>query len=364
MRILHLKYKDGIGGAESVLISLAERAGDELEHHFIINTQGVLAERLFAHTLHVCAVPFTLAGALSVRSYVRERKIDIVHAHGARANLLAVVATMGRRTPIVTTEHSAGDVWRRRWTMNALDRYMGRRNARRIAVSGAARETLLRLRIVPDEKIDVIANGVDTERFAPGEVDENLRAELRANGKRLTVNVGRLASEKGQTDFIDAAAGILSRRDDARFAIVGDGPLRDELKQRIAATGLGERIRLLGARDDVADILRASDAFCLPSLWEGMPVSLLEAMASGLPCVASRVAGCAQVIDDGVTGRLVAPQSVDELTTAIEWTLDHPDEAAAMGARARESVVANYCIERMIDGYRRVYRDVLQGATR
>jgi glycosyltransferase involved in cell wall biosynthesis len=167
--------------------------------------------------------------------------------------------------------------------------------------------------------------------------------------------VTRLSPQKDPLGFVETAARIAQRRPDARFAVVGDGPLRPAAEQRATALGLGERIHWLGLRRDVAELLPAFDLFVLTSLWEGLPRALVQAMATALPVVASAVDGSAELVEDGVSGRLVGPARPAEAAGAALELLADPQQCARLGRAAEQRVRREFSRARMIEALEALY---------
>ena len=179
----------------------------------------------------------------------------------------------------------------------------------------------------------------------------------------MVTNVARLVPQKAQHTLIEAAVQFVATRPDVRIALVGDGPLRDEIVALAAARGIADKLVLTGIRTDIPQILAASDVFVLSSQWEGMPLSLLEAMAAGCPAVATNVGGVGQVLQDGVTGLLVPPGDPAALATAIAACLDDPAQARQRAAAALAMVTQTFGMKAMIRKWEAVYLHEL-GRTR
>ena len=167
--------------------------------------------------------------------------------------------------------------------------------------------------------------------------------------------VASLKEQKGHRFLVEAAAKVLPGMPDAHVLLVGDGTLRPALERQIAEAGLEGRVHLLGERRDVASLLLAADAFVLPSLWEGFSVALVEAMASGLPVIATAVSGTTQVLQDGVSGWLVAPGDAERLAGAMEMLLADPAEASRRGRAARARVETGFSARAQAERYAALY---------
>ena len=163
---------------------------------------------------------------------------------------------------------------------------------------------------------------------------------------RVVGNIARLAEQKGHRFLLEAAPAVLKRHPDVRFVIVGDGELRPELEGRSGV--LGDRVALLGSRDDVPDLLASFDVFAFPSLYEGLGLAVIEAQAAGVPVVATQVGGIRENVVDGETGFLVPVGDADALAERICFCLDHPEEARRVGEKARRRVRERYSEQRMV----------------
>jgi glycosyltransferase involved in cell wall biosynthesis len=207
-----------------------------------------------------------------------------------------------------------------------------------------------------------VHNGIDAWAFRPRRDAVAVRAGLGlAHGRKTVVMAGRMTPQKGWDVLLEAGARLARQRADLAWLLVGDGPLRPALTRR--ATELGVDARFTGARADMADLLGCADLVVLASRSEGLPFTLLEAMALGKPVVATRVGGVAEVVEDGRSGRLVPRDDPAALAAAIAAVLDAP-EAAAMGARGRARVEAEFTQERMVRSIERVYETALHARGR
>ena len=226
---------------------------------------------------------------------------------------------------------------------------------RYVAVARHLRDRLALGIGLPERKLRVVANGIDPAPFTRAP-DAALRSQLLTGVDRpLVFTAARLAPQKG-LDVLLAAAALVP---EAVFAIAGDGPERTALETRAAALGVAERVRFLGARDDVPALLAACDLFVLPSHYEGLPLSLLEAMAAAKPVVATRIGGPDEVVANGETGILVPPGDAAALASAIWALLAQPERARRSGEAGRERLRAHFSVRTMIDGVTAVYEELL-----
>ena len=213
-------------------------------------------------------------------------------------------------------------------------------------------------------KIAVVHNGIDCEAFAP---DPGRRSAARlelglAPGTMAVLTVSVLREGKGLDVLLQAAPTVVASVPDAVFLVAGDGPSRDALRARAAELGLSERVRWLGFRRDIRDLLAAADLFVLPTLRDALPTALLEAMAAGLAVVASDTGGIPEIVEAPALGRLVPPSDPEALARAIAHLLTHPAERSAMGEVARDHVRARFSTRAWIERLEVVYGRALAGA--
>jgi glycosyltransferase involved in cell wall biosynthesis len=229
-----------------------------------------------------------------------------------------------------------------------------------IAVSDQVKEAMLQTFGHVEDKITVISNGVDVKRYNQPIDKAMVRSELGFSGDTpLLAMVGRLQEQKGHRYLIEAVSIILPEYPEIQVLFIGEGDLRDELQSQVETLKLGRHIHFLGSRPDVPQLLAASDVFVLPSLWEGLSMALLEAMAIGLPVVASEVSGTVQVILPNETGYLVPPRDVPALAKAIIQVLSDPARSQAMGIAARQRVEMAFSAQKQAAEHLALYRRLL-----
>lgn len=292
------------------------------------------------------------------------RRYQILHCHQMISPM--TLALMGRALPrkrLIINPHGRGP----RGDVAKITRLRPLTGKLRVAAAlrwgdafvAIARDIHHELRTmgVPEARIWNIPNGVDTERFAPATPAERraLRRKLHLPDTPLLTFVGRLTVAKGLDILLDAWAQRDAALASAHLVLVGDGELRASLEQQARSVGLDRSVIFTGSTTDTVSYLRAADAFVLPSRTEGMPVALLEAMACGLPCIATRVGGSAELIDDGQNGRLVAPENANALARALPEAFTTP----AWGERARQRIVERYAIDVVAQAYIGLYETML-----
>lgn len=376
MRVLHLIDSGGLYGAEMMLLHLMQ-AQQELGLEPVLGSIGARGEgekalereagrrNLRVERFRMRPGP-NWAGALEILAFARREQVQLVHSHGYKGNiLLGLLPYPLRRLPVVSTVHgwtSAGG-WNRLRLYEWLDALSLRFVDRVVFVSEAMRHHP-RLRSLPSAKVAVIANGIPAESAQQenGAVREEI---VRFAGQGFSIGaVGRLSPEKGLEHLVDAVADLAGEGRDVRLALLGEGELRRELEQRAADRGIGDRVLFAGYVPDARRYLPSFDLFCMPSLTEGLPLALLEAMAAEVPIIASGVGGIPEALDQGRAGLLVAPGRVAALREAIASVLDEPQPASARAHQARQRLAAVYSSRAMAERYLQVYRQCRPGIGR
>jgi glycosyltransferase involved in cell wall biosynthesis len=357
------------GGAEWALVRIARGLDRQRwsPHVYCLAQRGPLADELDA-----ADVPVTCLGArsaadvsviLGLASALRRFRPDIVQTFMFHGNLTGRLAAWWAGVPVVVAgvrvvEPDA------RWRMR-LDRLTNRLVNHTVCVSHAVAERYRKMGYRDDE-LTVVSNGVDFERFATAS-PADLRPIGIPPGAKTVLFVGRLHPQKGWRHLLAAFDRVVHEctgKEQPHLLIVGDGPERSAVVADIKRRGLDEQVHLAGWQPDVTPLVRAADVFVLASLWEGMPNVLLEAMAAGLPCIATRVEGVAELIVPGETGRLVASGDEPALAAEISVLLSDPETAARLAAAGQAHVRDQFTWEQTIRGFEAVWCRVLKEAGR
>ena len=289
----------------------------------------------------------------------RQRRARILHVHGYAAADFGRVAARLSGAGLVLHEHFADP--RMPAYQGLADRVLAPLTDRAIAVSESTRRFLVRERHVPADKVRLIWNGAPLREFAPVPKEQAaaVRAELGLPADALVVgSIARLSEQKGHRYLLDAAARVLSARPGVRFLIVGDGDQWDALHAQARALGIGDRVAFAGHRTDVPALLGACDVFCISSTYEGTPLTLFEAMASGQAIVSTAVDGCQELLREGETALLAPPRDAEALAAALLRALDDPALRARLSSAAR-AASAEFDIGRTVDRMQELYDEVL-----
>lgn len=362
LRIAHLIESDGPGGAERVLAHLAsalQSAGASNVAFLPADGEGWLARELRGSGVAIehfrLERPASPACARGLEAAFRRHRIEVAHSHEFTMAVYGGWACWRTGIPQVVTMHGslyyAGRL-RRRVALRAALALRGRT----VAVSESLARRLHGDLWMPASKVAMIPNGVP--RVTPP--SPTLREELGLHpADRLLVAVGNLYPVKGHRHLIDAVALLAARHPALHVAIAGRGAMEGELMAVARERGLADRVHLIGLRSDVPAVLAAADVFVLPSLSEGLPLALLEAMFAGRPIVASAVGEVSAALAHGVAGVLVPPGDPQALAAALDGVLSDPQRAGELGRAAVRRAAAEYDISRMVRRYVDLYEEAL-----
>jgi glycosyltransferase involved in cell wall biosynthesis len=366
-RVAYLIETAGRGGAEVALTHLVRHL-DRDRYAVVAGVGGAgwLADELRALGADVHFLPaadgtvFSWRTAQALLRLLRAQRPDVLHTFLFQMNAYGSLAGRLLGIPVVTSIRSKHYELARKHRLLAWQ-LMARLSDRVTANSADLRDTFCRHARVPRHRVTVIPNGVDAQRFGGAQRRAAIRQQLDIPPTAPVIGaVGRTHPVKGHRFLVEAMARIAPRWPQARLLLVGDKvePEFTALARIVSARGLGERVIFTGARDDVADLLGAMDVFALPSLSEGMSNALLEAMAAGLPVVATAVGGNPEVLAHGELGVLVPPGAPGELADAIAGILRDYSVARALGERARAYVAQWYDWRQMANRYSLLYDEV------
>ena len=349
----------------------AERLLTDVLHHrsgkFRYSVLCLIGGGELVQEIREVGVPVTILGrrgkydpALIWRAarWLRRERAAIVHTHLFTADTYGrLAARLAGATGVFTTVHST-NLWKRP-IHRVVDWLLARISTRVIACTEEVGELMRRRDRLPADRIEVVANGIDLRRFT-GVSGEGVRAEFGIPDDRPLIGVvGRLHPAKGHADLITALALLRDDGFGATCLIIGSGDLRVPLEQEVARHGLAERVIFAGQRSDVPRLMASLDILAMPSLWEGLPMTLLEAMALGKAVVATRVGGIPDVIADGESGLLVAPGDPKAFASALRRLITDTRLREAIGQRARTLLCQRYDVTRTARAYEALYSQAL-----
>jgi glycosyltransferase involved in cell wall biosynthesis len=296
-----------------------------------------------------------VGGVRRAREWTRRAKLDVVLTFFRDANIVATLGARWAGVPVVSGRRNLG-YWHTPREVRLL-RLLNRFTQAFVANSEAVRNETARREGVSPERIRVIPNAVDTERFRPAAPGERQALRLKLGFPPTVPLVGCVANlrpVKGHEVLLDAFAAVCAHVPEARLALIGEGPAEPSLHERAGALGILDRLHFLGLRDDVPELLRTFDVAVSASYSEGLSNALLEAMASGLPTVATAVGGNTELLEDGLLGTLVPPSDPAAMAVALRNLLTSPDRCRRLGAAARDRVRSRNSPESVIEAWHRV----------
>lgn len=359
MRLLYLITRAEAGGAQAHLLQLLRHFKRKFEVILATGEEGILttAARDLGITVHVVPAlvqplhPLKdMAATRQIYDLLRSLKPDLVHVHSSKAGLLGRIAARVAGIPSVFTAHgwafAEGVSWKRLLVAIPSELLASGLCNRIITVSDVDHALALRYSVAPPEKLITVHNGMP---------DTSLKADPSAEDVTICM-VARFASPKAHDLLLKALATCSLP---FRLSLVGDGPLRPDVERLAEDLGIRDRVNFLGNQDDVSTYLAAAQVFVLASRWEGLPISIIEAMRAGLPVVATRVGGIPELVQDGVSGYLVEREDEIGLRDALIRLIADSSLRLRMGREARLRYLEYFHVDRMLDRIDAIYHDVL-----
>ena len=379
-KILYVIDNMQYGGGERAfgqLISLLSK--DKYEIDVACKPGGVFEEKIISSGASLRPVDmgsrYSPKAILQLFSIMKKRSIDIVHSQGGRADFFTRVAAKLAGVPIIVSTIAMPvegfDVNPlRKSVYAAFDRFSERFVDKFIVVSKALEHALIEKHRINKEKVVLVPNGIEVEEYRPEERGVEHGAGGKGHGVReefglgnkipLVGAIGRLVWQKGFEYLIKAIPSVAEKFPEAKILIVGEGELEAKLKAESEKLKVRDKIIFTGFRQDIKEILSAIDILAMPSLLEGMPFVILEAMAMAKPIVATDIESITEILDNGKTGILVPPKDPDALSRAIISLLTDGDKARQMGFEARMTVEEKFRVEVIVDRVEKVYQELLQ----
>ena len=376
LNVLEMIDKPSLGGGQSVLLALAGHLDRERFAVSVCAGSGGPLEnevRRLGLAFHPAEFRKKPAPGFSrdLARLLAGKKIDILHTHGGVAGLFGRRAARAARTPVVVhTLHGIHYLHYRnpalRLAYIGLERFLSRTTSAVVCVSEADLALARKFRLAPEDRLRLIRNGVALFEKYEAEARVRVLDELCVRLKFRSPVVGtvaRLHRQKGVVYFIRAAEIVVRTNPSATFVVVGGGPLEKKIQDEVARRGLGGRVILAGERADAFDLMTVFDVFVLPSLWEGLPLVLIEAAGLGKPIVATDIDGSREIIRDGDTGLLVPPADPEALAGAILRLAGDADLRRRLAEKARTEIPPAFSLKGMVARTERLYLD-LAGAKR
>jgi len=364
IKILYIHHTFRPQSYNSLLLELAKRINrDRYEIAVCCLREGGPYEQRFKD-IGLDVKNFNMKTMLDIRiiprliKFIKEKKVDAVHSALLPADVYGIISARLAGVPLIFSTIHNVDYYRQErkyFLYRAADRLSLRFATHIVAVSKAVENFISQW---PElrSNITTIYSGIDSQKYKVNIDARNYKTELGLQSEVPTVGVTvRLVREKGLEFLLEAASYVLEGGRQVQFLVVGDGPLKGKLESHAKKLKIEHNVSFTGFREDIPQILAIIDIFVLPSLSEGLPVSVIEAMCSGKPVIATNVGGIAEVVVDGETGVLIPPKDSKILAEAITELLDSPEKRKRMGELGRQRALNHFCIEKMVENYEKFY---------
>jgi len=369
MKILHIIDSNGMYGAEVMLLNLMEEQSKLGHEPVLLSIEGsgvggfslakeAAKKRLKAVKLEV-RKGFSIEGIKSIIKIAKANKTDIIHSHGYKGNILiGAVPRFIRKMPAISTIHGWTAVSRlsKIWLYSMLDKFFLKRLEAIVFVNP------LNTIHIRHSSTFFVENGIPLIKCDPDSIvsDDQYLYKYTGNDIYCIGCISRLSEEKGIGNLIDSVVELNKRGIDYRLVIIGDGELSKELRVRVSKLDIENNVSFTGYRENAYNYLPLFDVFVLPSLTEGLPITILEAMQAKVPIVATRVGAIPGVLDSGNNGMIIEPGDNDELANALINVWEFPEEARRRASKASIDVSRRYSSDRMAEDYIKIYHAVLK----
>lgn len=357
--ILFIHAYMGLGGTENVILQLCESFRPLVKKIVVVSLGGVNVEKLEAMGIKHYTIPLLtkkdpktiLTVCRTLRRIVKEEQITLIHAHHRMAAFYVHLLGLQKKRGFFCTAHNTFTD-KQRLTRFAYEK------AHMIACGEMVKKNLVDFYHLPENQVTVIRNAVTRckETITP----DPLIKELHQNGRYIIASFGRLGIQKGFCYFLQAIPAIIAKHPEAHFLIVGWGELETELHQLSETLHITDHVTFTGYREDARSLMSQVDLTALTSLWEGLPLTAIEAFAARKTIVATAVDGTPELVTDKENGLLIPPKSPEAIANAILWMMDHPEEKARMEQAAFTRYEEGFTIEKFIDGYASCYTKIMK----
>ncbi|MGB8658007.1 MAG: glycosyltransferase family 4 protein [Candidatus Zixiibacteriota bacterium] len=381
IKILQVITELAIGGAQEHMIYLCDLLDQKRFHITVLSGIQTTSESNYIEEIRKKTIKLTLlpqltrkikplqdlAALFKMAIYIKSERFDIVHTNSSKAGILGRLAARAAGVPVIV--HTAHG-WAHHTYMSrprqrlyiTLERIAEKCTDKIIAVSELNVKKALDDRIGHPGKYCVIRSGIDVEKISRSGIDPD-RERRKWNidpSDKIVGSVTRLFDQKSPADFIRMANEILKKNGKVSFLLVGDGPLRKEVEAMIVEYGISKRVILTGFRDDIPELLSMMDVFVLTSLWEGLPRVLPQAMARGIPIVATGIDGVPEAVKHGENGFLVPARDYRALAERTLQLIENPSLAKRMGEEGKKMVYPEFCVKEMVKKTEELYEDLFK----
>lgn len=364
--VLHVIARLPVGGVEQQLLTVVKHYDRERFTPLVcsLSDKGPIGAEIESAGIEVISLgslrhTFSWATVTALARVMSERRVAVVRTHQYHANLYGRLAAIGARVPCVVASVHNAYTRDRKLHRRMINYILSRFTDRVVAVSESVRHDVMKYDHLPGDKVIVIRNGIDVEAFQSRERSA-VRSEFGiADGVPVVGTVGRLTPQKGHHSLIEAFARLAPDFPAAVLMVVGEGPLKEDLQGYAGRLGVADRVIFTGLRRDIPQLLAAMDVFVLPSLWEGMPNALIEAMASGKAAITTDFAFAREIVNSDRLGILVPPQDSNAIARSVASLLRDATRSKRLGEAARENVRLQFSITRTVDTYCSLFIEIM-----
>lgn len=364
IRVMHIVLSLGVGGAEKLVYDMISEVNAAEVYPVVccLNMLGPLAEELKIRgykVYHLNRSPGIDLGLITrLRKVIKKERIDVIHAHQYTPYFYGVLASLFlENIRIIMTEHGRLYPERQKWKRYLFNPLLAKKTDHIVSVSGDTRSAMVKYDNFPEHKISVIFNGV---RFGTNGINVNISAKRKSlcldDDSLVVGTAARLDEIKNFPMMLRAFKIVLARMPDTYLLIAGKGPKEQELKDLSVSLDIGERVMFIGLRYDLAEIYKLYDIFVLSSFTEGISITLLEAMAEGIPAVVTAVGGNPEVVVEGATGYMVPQGDEQAMASRIVELLQDPGKRAFLGMNGADRVQKHFSFDNMLSRYLQLYR--------
>lgn len=374
IRILHIAATSTGGVGLNILLLSRYLNKDQFDISVAMALGATLDEELIKEGIKIYPIRMSrkpnriinLLGLYQLWRLMGAEKFDIVHTHTSVGGFLGRIAAKARRVPVVlwsihgwAFNYPMGTVSKK--FLQMIERFLDFFTDHYVAVSRNMMEVGIQGSITTPEKVSVIYHGIEVDKYAGWDSDNNLKKDLGIEeGVSVVGNIGRFEPQKAVDDFLKAARIVKNKTPNVNFLVVGDGPLRNDMGKLSMQLGIKDVVLFTGWKKNLKEYIGIMDIICMPSLWEALPFLLLEAMAMKKPIVATSVGGIPEVVDNGKTGILIPPSRPEDMARAIINLIGNKRIAEEMGEAGKQRVRQLFSIEQMIMHYEKLYFDLLK----
>jgi glycosyltransferase involved in cell wall biosynthesis len=363
-KVLHIRCSGAVLGAEKVIIELCKwsrNMGYTVVAGAINDVADpypeflrIVEEEQIETIVFPCRTQFDLRCAWKIREFVRKANIDIVHTHGYKEDFFCILA--GLKIPKIATNH----LWKKCSRKNSFYTFLDSKFLRFFDyVVGVSDEIVAEMKLKKIYNVCKIENGVDLSMFAHRDKSEKFCKEFSFDESTIVIGmISSITKEKGHEFALQAFERVRKEHNNLKLLIIGDGKLTEEIKNMVVSLGLEEDVIFTGRRSEIAELLTIIDIFLLPSLAEGLPIALLEAMAAKKAVIATSVGGIPNLIETEKNGLLIKPQDVDDIVIAVRKFVD-ADKRKKCGENAYITIHERYSSEFMAQSYCKLYTDLI-----